>query len=946
MKMDLRSRAALAAVLLGVSVAASAGVNTWSSIGPNGGEVRKVVYHKGTPTTVYMIAAGGFYRSLDAGATWQLLKSDFLNTPTDFEVDPTDQSRVYVVSQSPQTMVMSTDAGATFSTVAFPNVGNVFEIEVSADGKTLYAVSGVRVFRSDDRGDTWQERAAVGTANGTPVRMVIDPTDKDTVYVHAPTSPSSAALYVTRDGALTWAPLSAAAPAGYLFDIAVPASNPARIWIAGENGLYVSSNSGLNFSPSFSPPTADAASVIAINPADPTNLFIAEPYGHVYRTINEGATWVDVSGNVTAGQPQTIALRPMQTTPHVLVGGLGGLSLSTVGGTTWAPRETGFTSTRISSLSADPTSDRVYVSVSGGGVHYVSGGGDSTTAVDNTKLRQLTQIPTSFGVPAVLAQDGAPGRLFASLDNRIARSLDGGSNWTLTGFPLLPAIQARSLTSSPGNPQVILAGIVSSLYRTADGGDTWAPAITGLPAGSYVEVVSFAPSDPLVAYAVPNVTAPVGQGQSFGVYRSTNAGLTWSAANTGIETLPVVGLAVDPTNAQIVYASGASKLWKTTNGGSSWVELSWPSQQVGYPTALAVDPLHPQILYASGFSAVARSINRGESWEFLRAAQTMPLWLPDEVLPDPRRPHVLLVGTQKAGVQQMTIAPDLSLELDAPATPVPVGFPVTHTYTVHNLGPFHATGVKLALQMPATAQDVAVTTSAGSCTAPGPTITCSLDVVRASFTATVTLRATPSAAGPFQIAATVQGDQADVSADNNTQTRNATAAQLSDLSVTATGPASAQVGSTVSFTLTVGNTGPNAAPDVQVGYQLGSGLTPAVVTTTVGTCAVNAGLITCTLGNLAVGAAATINVSANAATAGAQISTASLTTGATDLAVANNVATVNTSVTAAPAPSNPNPPASSGGGGGSLSAFWLLFLGLFVAWRLSRNMRAGYATTE
>jgi uncharacterized repeat protein (TIGR01451 family) len=933
--MDLRTRATLAAAILSMSMAVSAGVNTWSAIGPEGGEVRKVVYNRDTPTTVYVIAEAGFLRSLDAGATWQLVKDDFLNGPSDMDVDPSDQNRLYVVSPSVQTMQVSTDAGATFKPVAsFPNVGNVWQMAVSTDGKTLYAVSGLRVFRSQDRGDTWQERTALGPGPGVPRQIIVDPTDKDTVYTFAPLASNPSALYVTHDGAQTWTALTAAAPAGHLYDIAISAANPARIWLAGEHGVYVSSDSGAHFNLSYSPGLSGTAYAIAINPTDPTNVFVTEPFGSVFRTTNEGVNWVDVTDSITAGLPFSIALLPMQPMPHVFVGGTGGLWLSTVGGTNWTPRHTGFRGTRVVSLSANPTSDRVYMSVLGGGVHFVAGGESSTTSADNTELQSLTSIPTSFHVSNVLAQDGAPGRLFASLSERVARSLDGGNNWALTNFPSLTGIGVKSLTSSPVDPQVILAGTQASLYRSGDGGDSWAPATAGLPTNAYVEQVALAASDPLVAYA-----APATGGQNFGIYRSTNAGQSWSAANSGIESLYVRAFAVDPTDAQTVYVSADSKLWKSTNGGNSWTALSsWPWQG---PTAIAVDPLHPQIVYASGPSEVSRSINRGESWESLRATQTVPFWVPDVILPDPLRPHILLVGTTQSGLQQMTISPDLKLDLDAPATPLPVGLPVTYRYTVFNLGPFHATGVKVTLEAPANAQAVTLESTAGTCTAPGPAMSCSLDAVRAGFTATVTLKATPSATGPFQIAATVQADQPDAAAANNTQTRDATVAQLADLSVTATGTASAQVGSTVTHTLTVSNAGPNAATAVQLGYQLASTLTPGAVTTTIGTCSVSAPQITCNLGDMATATGATITVTATAAAVGTQPSTASFTTTATDTAVANNVATVNTNVTAAP-PVNP-PPSSAdggGGGGGSLSASWLLFLALMLGWQSLGDARA------
>ncbi|MEP7247643.1 MAG: hypothetical protein ABI885_28705, partial [Gammaproteobacteria bacterium] len=258
--MKLRTRAGLAALMLGASTAAPAGTNTWTQVGPQGGDVLKVIYNRDTPTTVYLMAEGGFFRSLDSGDTWHLFKDDFLNAQSDMDVDPSDPNRLYIVSGSQQTLQVSTDAGATFSPItSFPNVGNIWQLEVSTDGQTLYAASASRVFRSDDRGGTWQERTAVGASPGLVNRLLVDPTDKNTVYAVATASSSTNALFVTHDGAASWTQLAGATAAAYIFDIAISAANPARIWVAGAQGVYVSTDSGQNFLLKLVPASSGAA---------------------------------------------------------------------------------------------------------------------------------------------------------------------------------------------------------------------------------------------------------------------------------------------------------------------------------------------------------------------------------------------------------------------------------------------------------------------------------------------------------------------------------------------------------------------------------------------------------------------------------------------------------------------------------------------------------------
>jgi photosystem II stability/assembly factor-like uncharacterized protein len=770
-KMDLRASAVWFAVTLGLSTSAIAGVNTWTPIGPAGGEVRKLVYNRDQPATVYMIAEAGFFRSTDEGANWQLTKGDFTNLPSDLDVDPTNQNRVYVASGDVQTLSVSTDGGLTFSPVtSFPNVGNIWQLEVSKDGQTLYAASGARVFRSQDRAATWQERTAIGPSGTPPYSLLIDPTDKETLYAIASSAAASASdlhtLFVTHDGAATWTQITGAEVAGSLYAVAIPESDPTSIWLAGANGVYVSRNSGASFALSFVPNYSQAASVVAVDPSNANNVFVSGFYGRFYKTSDNGANWVEITDNIQSNSAFSIGLQPSQSGLHVLVGGFAGIYLSTVGGTQWSARDKGFLGTRITSLSADATLDRIYISTLNNGVHYLAGGASTTTAVNNSQLMQLGLPATSTPINSVLVQDASAGRLFAAVNSEIGVSSDGGASWSGLGFNSPFRDWLTSLVSSPGNPQVILASGLTSLHRTADGGKNWSKITTGLPANTSVSKVAFSYSDPLVVYAVP---APLsGSTGHYGVYRSTDGGQSWSAANSGIETAAVSALAVDPKDAQTLYASAGSKLWVSTSAGSSWKASNWDSFAWGLPTALAVDSVNPRTIYAASYLTVGRSIDKGETWEVLRDSSARPLGWGETALVDPKRPHTLLLGTYRSGVQQISISPDLALVLDVLSTTgQTVNTPLTFRYTISNLGPYHATGVVLTLQHPVNAQAMTVTASSGACSTSGSTTTCALDVVRTDGSLTVELRATPTATGPFRVDASLSADQPDPKTTNN-----------------------------------------------------------------------------------------------------------------------------------------------------------------------------------
>jgi uncharacterized repeat protein (TIGR01451 family) len=512
----------------------------------------------------------------------------------------------------------------------------------------------------------------------------------------------------------------------------------------------------------------------------------------------------------------------------------------------------------------------------------------------------------------------------------------------LVQVPPAPPYQLSAMASPPAAQQTVLAASTSALYRSTDGGDLWTQVAAGVPANVDVTRLQPAASDPSVVYAVLYAN-PAGPGAqtSLGTYKSVDAGISWAASNPPSGPIPYL-LAVDPSAANVLYGSTATALLKSSDGGGTWSPLLWdpavPNSGVG---TLVFDPVHTNILYSSGGNGrIARSVDRGASWETLRAPNTWPLWGPTSMIADPKRPENLLVGTYGFGVQKLTVEPDLKLSVVAPPNPVAMGVAAAYVYTVANLGPFDATGVRVNLQLPSTAQSVSVTAAGGTCSVASSLAACTFPVLRTGSSAALALNATAPAVGSFPVVGTVAGDQPDSDPTNNAVTSMATVAMLADVSVKATGSATAHVGDTVSYTLNVTNAGPNVASATQLTYQLAVGLTPGAVTSSGATCATSGtALITCDLNSVAVATSVTITVDATAAAAGTQISTAAVASGATDPGKSNNSATTTTTVAAVSPPVTP--PATSGKGGGGAQSLWdALVLVLLLTVRIIRQVEA------
>jgi photosystem II stability/assembly factor-like uncharacterized protein len=221
----------------------------------------------------------------------------------------------------------------------------------------------------------------------------------------------------------------------------------------------------------------------------------------------------------------------------------------------------------------------------------------------------------------------------AYLNGGVYKSTDGGANWKLTNSGLEAAQTLGALTMDPNNPGTLYLAALCNLkpcdsagvFKSTDGAASWIPASSGLAAG-YTFVDSFAidPQNPDTIYATL-FSPTTGAGQ---VFKSTDGGRRWNPASSGLPVSPVSfsrgHLVIDPQNPSTVYTTIGNGVFKTTDGG-----ISWRPASSGLPAAdsylnwgsfatLAIDPHNPSTLYAATSpqtgSHVFKSTDGGASW--------------------------------------------------------------------------------------------------------------------------------------------------------------------------------------------------------------------------------------------------------------------------------------------------------------------------------------------
>jgi uncharacterized repeat protein (TIGR01451 family)/LPXTG-motif cell wall-anchored protein len=198
----------------------------------------------------------------------------------------------------------------------------------------------------------------------------------------------------------------------------------------------------------------------------------------------------------------------------------------------------------------------------------------------------------------------------------------------------------------------------------------------------------------------------------------------------------------------------------------------------------------------------------------------------------------------------------LTLAKTGPTTAVPgVANGISWTITVSNSGPSDSQSTIVDDTVPAGVTVTSVTPSQGTCTA----LPCNLGTLSARGSATVTVVGTiaATATGSLTNAATVSSattlDPGSVTADSVTTTLTPQAA----LTLTKTGPATISAGGTITWTVAVTNAGPSVATAVSIDDTLPAGLIATSVNIA-GACTA----LPCAVGSLAVGATATLTITA------------------------------------------------------------------------------------
>jgi photosystem II stability/assembly factor-like uncharacterized protein len=164
------------------------------------------------------------------------------------------------------------------------------------------------------------------------------------------------------------------------------------------------------------------------------------------------------------------------------------------------------------------------------------------------------------------------------------------------------------------------------------------------PEGGTVNVLVASPSNSSTLYAGTAAT---------GVFRTTDGGSKWVAANDGIKTQAILSLAIDHDDTQNIYAgTDGQGIYKSTDGGDSWAAANKGIGANAIVYALAVNPGNSALVYAgtrtkgTNNGVLYKSVDNGKNWSAV-FTQTGN-WV-NSLAVNPNKPNLILAATQYNG---------------------------------------------------------------------------------------------------------------------------------------------------------------------------------------------------------------------------------------------------------------------------------------------------------
>ncbi len=549
---------------------------TWTVIPTIGGTIRKFLIQPGTSNTVFAASTSGIYRSLNAGSSWTLVNN--ISTE-DIEFRPNEVNTMYATgSSSSGHFRRSTDNGATWTVMGaaagITNSGRTLVSVTPADPNVVYVVQASgsvfgRMYRSVDGGTSFTTTVIGSVSGGVGTNN----------FFGYNTDGSGGSGQATYDMAMCVSP-----------------TNANEVHIAGII-LFVSYNGGINFLPetAWSLPNGIGYNHADVHTLDwVNNTIYSSSDGGIYKSINQGGDWIDLSVGLDIRQFYRIDCS--QTDPAAYGGGAQDNGSSIHRSTGWIDwlgadgMEMEFSYSNASVVYGTSQNGQMYRSTNGG-----------------TSYSSLPQSASGNWVTPFAVRHSKDSVVYVGWTG-VYMSRNRGSSWTkISGSTIPGALDCMTLSASDTNYIYTSAG--STLYRSVNGGTSW----TTIPAPSTITSIEVHPRIPLkiwitttggtrvyasidggdnftsIAGSLPAVSARsivmdkddlkegMYVGMNTGVYFRDNTMSDWVPFLTGLPLVAVNELDIQQSARKIRVGTYGRGVWETDLNTNSPIPVRWVS---------------------------------------------------------------------------------------------------------------------------------------------------------------------------------------------------------------------------------------------------------------------------------------------------------------------------------------------------------------------------------
>jgi photosystem II stability/assembly factor-like uncharacterized protein len=240
----------------------------------------------------------------------------------------------------------------------------------------------------------------------------------------------------------------------------------------------------------------------------------------------------------------------------------------------------------------------------------------------------------------------------------VYKSEDGGKSFKNVGLPKSEHI--GNIAINPNNSDIVYvaaygpvwsSGGERGIYKTTDGGKSWKQVLNVSENTGFNEV-HINPSNPNILYACAHQRRRhewtyISGGPESGIYKSTNAGETWTKLTNGLPSGDVgrITITIPPRNPEMIYAMCEGRdnkgLYKSSDFGASFDKQSSKATDGNYYQEIFSDPKNSEIIYVMDTYATVSS-DGGKSFKALgeknKHVDNHAIWV------NPKNTKHLLVG--------------------------------------------------------------------------------------------------------------------------------------------------------------------------------------------------------------------------------------------------------------------------------------------------------------